>query len=95
MVVLLVPIAAASVGFLYALYLGLTTGNLTTVSKGFRATSATVRFAESPIWFSVFFLLTAAFAATFIIGTLALARLAYRQLRSGSGKQPPPLSGDA
>jgi lysylphosphatidylglycerol synthetase-like protein (DUF2156 family) len=89
LVVLLVPLGAASIGFIYALYLALVTGSLTTVAKGFRATSTTVRLAESPIWFSVFFVLTAAFAAVFIIGTVVLARLAYRHLRSGSGKQPP------
>ncbi len=95
LVVLLIPIAAASLGFVYALYLGLTTGRLNTVAKGFRASSSTVSFTESPVLFSVFLLLTAALAATFIIATFVLARLAIRHLRTGQQKQASRQAGDA
>jgi hypothetical protein len=95
LVVLLIPIAAASLGFVYAIYLGLTTGRLNTVAKGFRASSSTVSFAESPISFSVFLLLTAALAATFIIVTFVLARLAIRHLRTSQQKHSPRRAGDA
>lgn len=95
LVVLLVPISAASAGFLYSLYAALATGRLTTVAKGFRATSTTVGFAESPIWFSVLFVLNAALATTFIVITVAIARLAYRHLRPGPGKQPSAAVSDA
>ena len=95
LVVLLIPIAGASLGFVYSLYIGLTTGRLNTVAKGFRATSSVVSFAESPIWFSVLILLNAAFAATFIIVALVLARLAYRHLRPGRNKQSPRQADDA
>ena len=89
LVVLLIPIAGASLGFIYSIYIGLTTGRLTTVAKGFRATSSAVSFAESPIWFSVFILLNVAFAATFVIVALVLARLAYSHLRPGRNKPSP------
>ncbi len=95
LVVLLIPIAGASLGFIYSIYIGLTTGRLNTVAKGFRATSSTVSFAESPVWFSVFTLLNAAFAAVFFIVALVLARLAYSHLRPGSTKQSPRQAGDA
>jgi hypothetical protein len=90
--VLLVPIAGASLGLLYGVYLAVTTGSLNTVAKGFRASSRTISFAESPIWFSCFVLLNALLAAAFIVGTWALARLVYRFLRhgdTGQGSGPP------
>ncbi len=95
LVVLLIPIAGASFGFMYSIFIGLTTGRLTTVAKGFRATSSAVSYAESPIWFSVFTLLNAAFAATFFILALVLARLAYSHLRPGRTKESPRQAGDA
>lgn len=95
LVVLLIPIAAASLGFVYAVYLGLTTGTLNTVAKGFRASSSTVSFAENPVSFSVLLLLTAALAATFIIVTFVLAKLAIRHLRAGQQKPSSRQAGDA
>jgi hypothetical protein len=87
--------AGASLGFMYSIYIGLTTGRLNTVTKGFRATSSAVSFAESPVWFSVFTLLNAAFAAAFFIGTLVLGKLAYRHLKPGRTKESPHQAGDA
>lgn len=94
LVVLLIPIAGASLGFMYSIYIGLTTGRLNTVAKGFRSTSSAISFAESPVWFSVFALLNAAFAAAFFIVALVLARLAHSHLSSGRTKQSPRQAGD-
>lgn len=85
LVVLLVPFSLASLGMLYALYLALTTGRLNTVAKGFRATTTTISFADSPVWFCVFVLLNLAFAAVMIVATAVLARLAFGHLRRRDG----------
>lgn len=87
LVVLLLPFSLASLGMLYGLYLALTTGSLRTVAKGFRATTTTISFADSPVWFCVFVLLNLAFAATMIVVTAVLARLAFAQLRRRDGNQ--------
>jgi hypothetical protein len=88
LLVLVIPLAAASLGVLYALYLGLTTGKLNTVAKGFRATSTSVSFADSPVWFAVFILLNAVLALTLIVVTVVVARLAYNHLRPRKGTPP-------
>jgi hypothetical protein len=79
-VVLLVPLTGASCALVYSLYLHLSSGKLSTLAKSFGPTRATINFAETPVWFSVFFALNAAVAAAFVIGTLVLAKLAYGQL---------------
>ncbi|MGE0861091.1 MAG: hypothetical protein AB7I01_10680 [Gammaproteobacteria bacterium] len=81
LVVLLLPFSLASLGMLYALYLALTTGSLSTVAKGYRATTTTLSFADSPVWFCVFVLLNCALAAVMIVMTIVLARLAFGHLR--------------
>jgi hypothetical protein len=81
LVVLLIPLTAASCGFLYSLYLAAATGKLSTVAKGFGRTSTTISFAESPVWFSLFLMLNAVLAAAIVVVTLVCAKLAYRQLR--------------
>lgn len=88
LVVLLVPFSLASLGMLYALYLALTTGSLSTVAKGFRATTTTVSFADRPVWFCVFVLLNFLFAATMIVATIAMARLAHGHLRRRDASRP-------
>jgi hypothetical protein len=81
-VVLLVPLTAASCALVYSLYLHLSRGELSTLAKSFGPTRSTISFAETPVWFSVFFVLNAAVAAAFVIGTLVLAKLAYSHLRT-------------
>jgi cobalamin synthase len=81
LVVLLIPLTAASCGLLYSLYLHASTGKLSTVAKGIGRTSREISFAESPVWFAVFFVLTAALAAFIVVVTVVCAKLAYRHLR--------------
>ncbi len=87
LVVLLLPFSLTSVGVLYGLYPALATGSLRTVAKGFRATSSSLSFADSPVWSCVFVLLNLAFAVTMVLVTAVLARLAFAQLRRRDGSQ--------
>jgi len=85
LVVLLLPMGAATLGVVYSLYLGLTTGSLTTLAKGIRASSTAVNVADSPVWFSVFFVLNVLFAVTLACATLGIARVAHHHLRGHGG----------
>ena len=81
---LLIPLAGASGGMLFGLYRHVVTGQLSTVAKSFGTTSRTLSFAESPVWFLVFFILHAALAALVIFVTVVVARLSVQRLRARS-----------
>jgi hypothetical protein len=76
---LLIPVAAASGGMLYGLYHTLVTGQLITAAKSYGTTSRTINFAESPIWFVVFFALQAAVTAAIILVTIVMGRLFFKR----------------
>ncbi len=76
---LLVPIGGAAAGMVYGLYLQMSTGRLVSVGRNFGPASGTTTFADSPVWFSVLLVLNAAMALALVVGTLALARLAFRR----------------
>lgn len=82
MMLLVVPLTAASGGMLFGLYLALTSGMLRSASRNFGPSSTTISFAESPFWFVVFLLLQAAIAATLIVMTWIMARLALKAVRT-------------
>jgi hypothetical protein len=79
--VLLLPLTAASGGVLFGLYRHVVTGQLSTVAKSYGTTSRTISFAESPVWFLLFFMLHAALAAGVILVTIVVAKLAVKRLR--------------
>lgn len=79
---LLIPLTGASGGMLVGLYRHVVTGQLSTVAKSYGTTSRTITFAESPVWFLVFFILQAALAAFVIIVTVVVARLSVQRLRA-------------
>lgn len=76
---LLIPMAGAAGGMIFGLYRVVATGRLGSPGRNFGPASNTIVFADSPVWFSVFFVLYAAFAAILIAGILVLVRLAFRQ----------------
>lgn len=78
---LLIPLTAASGGMLYGLYRHVATGHLNTVAKSYGAISRTISFAESPVWFLVFFILQAAVTAAIILVTVVIARLVITRIR--------------
>lgn len=75
----LIPIAGAAGGMLFALYRYLAIGQLRTGGKSYGPTSSTIVFADSPVWFTVFFIPQAAVAAALIVAALVLARLAFKK----------------
>jgi hypothetical protein len=76
---LLIPIAGATGAMVFGLYTVLATGRLGSPGRNFGPASNTIVFDDSPVWFSIFFVLYAVVAAILVVGTLALARLALRR----------------
>ena len=68
---------------MFALYLFLATGRLSTPGRNFGPSSSAISFADSPLWFSVFIVIYAAITLTMIVGVLAMARLAFRKRPQG------------
>jgi cobalamin synthase len=81
---LLIPLTAASGGMLFGLYRHVATGQLNTVAKSYGATSRTIYFAESPVWFLMTFIFHAAFTAFIIFVTVVVARLVLKRRRPPS-----------
>lgn len=79
--VLLVPLTFTCAAMLYALYHSAVTGQLITVAKGYNRTSQSVRFAESPLWFVVLFVLQALVVLAIMAGTAVMARLVISRMR--------------
>jgi hypothetical protein len=79
---LVIPLSALSAALLFGLYRHILTGQLSTVAKGYGATSRTILFSESPILFTVFLVFHAAFAVVIILVTVVVARLSVKGLRS-------------
>ena len=79
---LILPLAATSGGFLFVLYRIVVTGQITTVSKGYVSPpSRVIYFADSPVWFSIYFLLPVMFTCVIIFVTVLVVRLAFKKSR--------------
>lgn len=76
---LLIPLTAASGGMVFGLYRHVATGQLSTVAKSYGATSRTINFAETPVWFLAFFVLHAAITALVIVVTVVVGRLVFKR----------------
>lgn len=81
LLVLAVPIASASAAMFYGLFLSATSGKLGAASRNFGPASTTISWSESPVWFIVFLLLSAAVAAAIMAVAVVLVRLAINHLR--------------
>jgi hypothetical protein len=79
---LVLPLAAMSGGLLFSVYRSLVTGQLTAFSTGWRSSSREILFADSPLLFSFFLLLSAAFACALVAVTVLVARLFLRKTRA-------------
>jgi hypothetical protein len=78
---LILPIVAMSGGLLLVLYRAVVTGHITAVSRGWKSSSRVIYFADSPIWFLLFFLLMVMFTCLVIFVTVVVVRLAFKKSR--------------
>ena len=79
--IVFIPLTAMSVGMIFALYRVLASGEITTVSRGYRASSRVYYFAESPVMFVVAFAFHAALAGVIIFVTVFVARRFFKRTR--------------
>ena len=78
---LILPLAAMSGGLLLVLYRAVVTGHITAVSRGYRSSSRVIYFADSPVWFLFFFLLTVMLTCLIIFVTVVVVRLVFKKSR--------------
>lgn len=78
---LILPIAAMSGGLLLVLYRAVVTGHITAVSRGWKSSDRVIYFADSPVWFLLFFLLMVMFTCLVIFVTVVVVRLAFKKSR--------------
>ena len=74
---------AMSGGMVFGLYRVLASGEINTVSKGYRAASRHYSLAENPGMFIFAFVFHAAFAGAIIVVTVYLIRRVFRGTRPG------------
>lgn len=79
--IVLIPLTAMSGGMIFALYRVLVSGEITTVSRGYRVISRTHYFTESPVMFVVAFAFHAALAGLIIFVTVLVARRVIKGTR--------------
>ena len=78
---LIVPLAAMSGGLLFVLYRAVVTGHITAVSRGWASSDRVIYFADSPVWFLFFFLLTVMLTCSVIFVTVVVVRLVIKKSR--------------
>ncbi len=78
---LIVPLAAMSGALLLVLYRAVVTGHITAVSRGWKSSDRVIYFADSPIWFLFFFLLTVMLTCGVIFVTVVVVRLVFKKSR--------------
>ena len=78
---LIVPLAAMSGGLLFALYRVVVTGQITAFSRGWASSSRVIYFANSPVWFLFFFLLTVMLTCSVIFVTVVVIRMVLKKSR--------------
>jgi hypothetical protein len=78
---LILPIAAMSGGLLLVLYRAVVTGHITAVSRGWKSSDRVIYFADSPVRFLFFFLLTVMLSCGVIFVTVVVVRLAFKKSR--------------
>ena len=71
---LLIPLGAMSGGLIFGLYRAVLTGEMNTVSKGYRVSSSVYQFSETPFMFLFFFGLYLALTGVVIFVTVIVAR---------------------
>lgn len=79
--ILIIPLIAMSGGIVFALYRVLVSGEINTVSRGYRVTSRVYYFAESPVMFLVAFAFHAALAGLIIFVTVFVVRRVIKGTR--------------
>ncbi len=78
---LILPIAAMSGGLLLVLYRAVVTGHITAVSRGWASSDRVIYFADSPVWFLFFFLLTVMLTCSVIFVTVVVIRMVLKKSR--------------
>ena len=78
---LILPIAAMSGGLLLVLYRAVVTGHITAVSRRWGSSDRVIYFADSPVWFLLFFLLTVMLTCSVIFVTVVVIRMALKKSR--------------
>ena len=76
------PLAAMSGGLIFGLYRAVVTGEMSTVSKGYRVSSSVYQFAETPFMFLFFFGLYLALTGFVSFATVIVARRVMRRTTS-------------
>ena len=78
---LIVPLAAMSGGLLFVLYRAVVTGHITAVSRGWASSDRVIYFADSPVRFLLFFLLTVMLTCSVIFVTVVVIRMVLKKSR--------------
>ncbi|RZJ12526.1 MAG: hypothetical protein EOO54_20450 [Haliea sp.] len=84
------PVLCAASGAMayYGLYRSLVTGKVVTTSRGWQSSSSTIYFADSPVSFVIFYVLTVLLTAMLVVITVLLARLVFKTVRPARGPSP-------
>ena len=78
---LILPLAAMSGGLLLVLYRAVVTGHITAVSRRWGSSDRVIYFADSPVWFLFFFLLTVMLTCSVIFVTVVVIRMVLKKSR--------------
>jgi hypothetical protein len=78
---LILPLAAMSGGLLLVLYRAVVTGHITAVSRGWASSDRVIYFADSPVGFLSFFLVTVMLTCSFIFVTVVVIRMVLKKSR--------------
>lgn len=78
---LILPLAAMSGGLLLVLYRAVVTGHITAVSRGWKSSDRVIYFADSPVGFSLYFLLMVIFTCVVIFVTVVVIRMVVKKSR--------------